>query len=182
MRIFRLIATPVILLALLGVLIWGATWGWRELTAPFPSPSPTPCVVKPLETLQPKNIRVNIMNGGFTTGLARQEATRLTNAGFQILHTTNTDEAVRGTVIRGNQTQNPEMLEMTASFYKNATIENDGRVDGSIDVLIGTDFAGKGEKPIKKMKVESGEVCVPNSPSPTPSASPSPAASPDENG
>ena len=24
------------------MLIWGATWGWKELTAPFPTPTPTP--------------------------------------------------------------------------------------------------------------------------------------------
>ena len=178
MKTFRLIATPVILLALLGVLIWGATWGWKELTAPFPTPTPTPCVVKPLTTLQPKNVRVNVMNGGFTTGLATREATRLKNAGFKVLKTTNTDEAVRGTVIRGNGTQNPEMLAMVASYYKDATIENDGRIDGTIDILLGTDFQGEGEKPQKKVKVASGEVCVP-APSASPSPSPSPSASPE---
>lgn len=175
MKTLRLIATPVILLALLGVLIWGSFWGWRELTAPFPTPSPTPCVTRPLETLKPKNIRVNVMNGGFTTGLATREANRLKEAGFQVLKTTNTEESIRGTVIRGNKSQNPEMLAMTASYFKDATIEDDGRVNGTIDVLLGTDFQGEGAKPKKKMKVESGEVCVP---APEPSVSPTPSPEP----
>lgn len=171
MKTFRLIATPVLLLTLVGVLIWGASWGWKELTAPFPTPTPTPCVVKPLEVLKPKNVRVNVFNGGFTTGLANRESNRLKKAGFTVLKASNTDEAIRGTIIRGNQQQNPEMLEMVASYYKDAAIEDDRRVQGTIDVLIGTDFQGEGDKPIKKLEVTSGEVCVPApSPSPTPQA------------
>ena len=70
MRIFRLIATPVILLGLLGLLAWGALWGWKALTAPIPSPSPTPCVTQTVETLTGQSVYVRIFNAGFTTGAA----------------------------------------------------------------------------------------------------------------
>lgn len=171
MKILRLIATPVILLALLGVLIWGALWGWKELSAPFPSPSPTPCISKTVKSVAPKNVRINVLNGGFTSGLANREASRLKTAGFDVIRVTNTDEAIRGTIIRGNQNQNPELMKMVASYFKSAAVENDNRVTGSIDVLLGTDFQGSGSKPIKKITVASGTICVP-----APSASPSPKA------
>lgn len=103
MRIFRLVATPVILLGLLGLLIWGALWGWRELVAPFPSPSPTPCVVQSAEAVTPAQVTVRVFNGGFTTGLATSEGQRLTEAGFKVTKVTNTDERIKGTIVRGNE-------------------------------------------------------------------------------
>ena len=84
MRIFRLIATPVILLGLLGLLIWGANWGWKALLEPLPSPSPTPCVMENTEMMNPTHVSVRVFNGGFTGGLANREGRRLTEAGFAV--------------------------------------------------------------------------------------------------
>ena len=70
MRVFRLIATPVLLLGLLGFLAWGASWGWQNLTAPAPSPPPTPCVNQSASAVTASNVSVRVFNGGFQAGLA----------------------------------------------------------------------------------------------------------------
>lgn len=174
MRIFRLIATPVLLLGLLAFLVWGAFWGWRNLTAPLPTPEPTPCVVVTQELVTVADVSVRVYNGGFTSGLARRQASRLEDVGFNVIRVGNTDERVSGTTIRGNEANNPAK-RLIMSYFQNATFENDDRVDGTVDVLLGSDF--EGETPVEEQifQVSSGEggtVCVPPSPEPTDSPSP----------
>jgi hypothetical protein len=35
-RVFRIVRTPITLLLLLGVLMWGAWWGYNNILAPVP--------------------------------------------------------------------------------------------------------------------------------------------------
>ncbi len=176
MRIFRLVATPVLLLGLLAFLVWGASWGWRNLTAPLPTPEPTPCVTETVEVVTPANVHLRVYNGGFTSGLATRQAQRLEAAGFVVVRTGNTDERIKGTVIRGNKTDDPA-VQLVASYFKDATVEYDERVDGTVDVLVGSEFAGNGESPLPQVETSTGTVCVPPSPAPSDSVSP-PQASP----
>lgn len=180
MRLFRLIATPIVLLALLGLLLWAGSWGWRELTAPIPTPEPTPCVTQPVDMVTPANVSVRVLNGGFTGGLAGKASKHLESAGFTILTVGNTDERIKTTVIRGN-IQNDAALELTASYFSGAMVEYDQRVDGTIDVLVGSEFAGFGEGPLLENPSDTGKLCVPPTPQPSPVPS-SPAASPSSEG
>lgn len=170
-----MIATPVLLLALLGFLIWGAAWGWRNLTAPLPSPSPTPCVTKKAAVITPELVSVRVLNGGFTSGLAGKVGKHLENHGYTILQVGNTEERVKGTIIRGSADDGP-MLQLVQSEFRNSTIEHDDRVDGSIDVLVGTAYEGVNKQFLKEVKSEGGVVCEFVSPSPSPSPSGSAAA------
>ena len=43
-RIFRVIRTPVTLLILFGMLLYGAWWGYHNIIKPIPPLPPTPCV------------------------------------------------------------------------------------------------------------------------------------------
>lgn len=167
MRLFRLIATPIVLLVLLGLLLWSASWGWRNLTAPLPTPDPTPCVTQPVDVVTPDKVSVRVLNGGFTSGLAGQASGRLETAGFKIVTVGNTDERVTSTVIRGNA-ENDAALQLTASYFNGATIEHDDRVDGTIDVFVGSDFGGYGEGPLTETTSNTGNLCVPPTPEPTP--------------
>jgi len=179
-RMFRLIATPVLLLGLLGFLVWGASWGWRNLTAPLPSPSPTPCVTKAAKVITAANVSVRVFNGGFNTGLAGRVAGNLRSKGFQILRTSNTDERVAETVIRGNP-ENEAALTLVQSHFLESVIQHDDRVDGTVDILVGTAWAGISANPLPEVATEGGVTCeYPSpSPSPSPSASPSGSAAPD---
>ncbi|TRY17829.1 LytR family transcriptional regulator [Tessaracoccus rhinocerotis] len=174
MRIFRLIATPVLLLGLLAFLVWGAFWGWRNLTAPLPTPEPTPCVTVTTDTVTVADVSVRVYNGGFTSGLARRQASRLEDLGFNVIRVGNTDERVSGTVIRGNEVNVPAKRLVMSSFT-GATFENDDRVDGTVDVLLGSDFGGETDPETEQIyQVSSGgSVCLPPSPEPTDSPSPS---------
>lgn len=172
MRIFRLIATPVLLLGLLAFLVWGAFWGWRNLTAPLPTPEPTPCVVVTQDLVTVYDVSVRVYNGGFTSGLARRQASRLEDAGFNVVRVGNTDERVSGTVVRGNVDNEPAR-RLVMSYFMDPVFENDDRVDGTIDVYLGSDFAGEGGEPYTQVSSgEGGTVCLPPSPEPTDSPVP----------
>ena len=185
MRIFRLIATPVILLGLLALLIWGASWGWKALTEPLPSPSPTPCVVEEAELVNVTHVSVRIFNGGFTSGLANREARRLTEVGFKVIRVDNTDERIRGTVIRANENQTGQ-IRLVKSYFLEPTVEYDDRIDGTVDIYLGTDFLGANDgsdpanPPLFQVSAPDGQICVVPEPSPSPSpslsGSPSPTA------
>lgn len=178
MRIFRLIATPVLLLGLLAFLVWGAFWGWRNLTAPLPTPEPTPCVTVTTELVTTADVSVRVYNGGFTSGLARRQASRLEDAGFKVIRVGNTDERVSGTIVRGNEDDVPAK-RLVMSYFVDAVFENDDRVDGTVDVLLGSDFGGEAPPDQQFHQVSSGEggtICVPPTPEPTGSPSASPAA------
>ncbi|WP_040283579.1 LytR C-terminal domain-containing protein [Tessaracoccus massiliensis] len=177
MRIFRLIATPVILLGLLGFLGWGFMWGWRELTAPIPTTPPTPCVTEETDVVIPSLVTVNVYNGGFTTGLARRIGTYLTDAGFAVARVDDSEEQIKDTIVRGNRDQNQSM-RMVGSHFIGVEFEYDERIDGTVDVLVGTGFQGYApEGEIFWQLASGGSVCRPpqatdESPTPTPSPEP----------
>lgn len=175
MRIFRLIATPLVLLALLGLLIWGALWGWSSLTAPLPSPSPTPCVVESAAVIKPAQVSVRVFNGGYTTGLAQKVQAHLADNGFKVVKVGNTDEQIKAVTLRGSKSQELQ-IQLLASQFVDPKIENDDRVDGTIDVLLTTDGPTYNEKPLTEIASPTGSVCVVASKSPSPSPSPSPTA------
>ena len=169
MRAFRLLATPALLIGLLIFLIWGANLGWNALTAPFPTPPPTPCVAQTLTTLTPKEVTARVYNGGFKSGLAGEVSQALKTAGFEVAKTTNTKEAVSKTVIRSGQ-NNAEAAKLVASYLLDPVLETDDRVDGTVDVILTTDSALSGSG-LTEIPVESGTICL--APSPSPSALPS---------
>lgn len=171
MRIFRLIATPLVLLGLLGLLIWGALWGWSSLTAPLPSPSPTPCVVESATVIKPAQVSVRVYNGGYTTGLAQKVQTRLVEQGFTVVKVDNTDEQIKAVTLRGSKSQDLQ-LQLLASQFVEPKIEHDDRVDGTVDVLLTTDAPKYNEKPLAEIASPSGSVCIVASKSPSPSPSP----------
>nr|WP_255622759.1 LytR C-terminal domain-containing protein [Tessaracoccus sp. OS52] len=125
-------------------------------------------------------VSVRIYNGGFTSGLARRQAARLEDVGFKVIRVGNTDERVTGTVVRANEKDAPA-IRLITSYFKEVKFENDDRTDGTVDVLLGSEFAGEGESPIFQVSPgEAGTVCLPPSPSPSgsPSGSPSPSPQP----
>ncbi len=174
MRIFRLIATPIIMLGLLGALIWGAMWGWKELTAPLPTPTPTPCVTMPADVVTPEQVTLRVFNGGFTSGLASRESQKMRDAGFTVIKVDNVDARVKAPVVRGNKREEPSMT-LVASYYENATLDFDDRVDGTVDLLLGSEKPEPVKKPLKEVET-GGSICVvpTRTPSPSPTASQEP--------
>lgn len=177
MRIFRLIATPVILLGLLGLLAWGAFWGWSSLTTPLPTPSPTPCVSEKSETVHVSMVSVRVYNAGHTTGQAKRVAAKLNEIGYNVIKTGNVkDDAnavIKQLTIKGNKNQVAQ-FRLIKSVFADPKIEYDDRVDGTIDLLVPTELPKFGDKPFAQVSSDNGTVCVVPSKTPTPAASPTP--------
>lgn len=165
-RIFRIVRTPVTLLILLGVLLYGAWWGYHNVIAPLPPPAPDPCVTQkvPKGQLKSSQVTVSVYNGGDRKGLAADVGRSLRGKGFKVLRTSNTEENVQKTVIIGADAKSPEVL-FIKSFFKDSVVRSDKRVDHSVDVLVGNKYAGFNKGGRTTYEVKSSTVCLPAQPS-----------------
>lgn len=161
-RYVRLFGTPITLLLLLGLLLYGAWWGRKNLLAPVPTPAPVPCASQKVgPQLTTSKVTVRVYNGGTQVGLAGQVGSQLTNAGFRVAGTGNTDQKVTTTVIVGSAAADPE-VKLVLGFFKNAKVRADKRVDHTVDVLVGSTFGGMNPKAPRSIAVSSGTVCLPS--------------------
>ncbi len=170
-RIFRIARTPVTLLILLGILCYGAYWGYTNVLAPVPPPAPTPCVDQSVQGGQLKSgqVTVSVFNGGDRKGLAGDVGRALREKGFKVAKTTNTAEKVQQTVIVGADPKAPEVL-FVKTFFKNSTVRGDKRADHSVDVLVGNKYGGFNGKAKTTFAVKSTTVCLPEQQTASPSA------------
>ncbi|HET9127865.1 MAG TPA: LytR C-terminal domain-containing protein [Propionibacteriaceae bacterium] len=173
-RYLRLFGTPITLLVLLGFLVYGAWWGYRNVMAPLPGSTPAPCVTQSVgKHLTSSQVSVRVLNGGNTVGLAGRVAAQLTSAGFKVISTGNTSDVVTSTVVVGATKDAPE-VKLVLGFLKGAKATGDKRTDGTVDVLVGDGFSGFNPKASRQINVPGGTVCLPpKSASPSSSAKPS---------
>lgn len=167
-RIFRIIRTPITLLVLLGVLLWGAWWGYRNVIRAVPPAAPNPCVTQTVAKGQLKSsqVTVSVYNGGDRVGLAGDVGRTLRGKGFKVPRTTNTQEKIQKTVIVGADAKNPEVL-FVKTFFKDAVVRTDKRPDRSVDVLVGNKWAGYNKKAKTTYEINADTVCLPAQPSST---------------
>lgn len=177
-RYLRLFGTPITLLFLLGVLAYGAWWGYRNVMAPFPGSTPDPCVTQNVgKQLKSSQVSVRVLNGGTQVGLAGRVGAQLTTAGFKVTDVGNTSEVVASTVVVGASKNAPE-VKLVLGFFKGATVRADQRKDGTVDVLVGDKFGGFNTKASRQISVPGGVVCLPASASHSASASSSASSTP----
>jgi hypothetical protein len=169
-RIFRVVRTPVTLLILFGVLLYGAWWGYDNIIRPIPPLPPEPCVDQtlPKGQLKASQVVIKVYNGGDRKGLAADVGRSLRAKGFRVIVTTNTVERIQKTVIVGADGNNPEVV-FVKSFFKEATVRSDKRVDRTVDVLVGNKYGGFNKDAKATHQVEATTVCLPSQ---TPSATP----------
>jgi LytR cell envelope-related transcriptional attenuator len=173
----RVIKTPLMLLALIALVTFGGLWGWRNATADIPARQADPCVMTNVGTaLTPHYVTVRTLNAGLRGGLAKRVSTTLRSHGFFILKVNNSEERLAKTVIIGNSADSPE-VKLVAGYFKNATVQGDGRGDHIVDVLLGDDFDGYRSNPVKSVAVD-GPVCLPKLPDSVASTLPSPTPTP----
>jgi hypothetical protein len=169
-RIFRVVRTPVTLLILFGVLLYGAYWGYHNIIRPIPALPPEPCVNQsvPKGELQSSQVVVRVYNGGDRKGLAADVGRSLRGKGFRVTLTNNTVEKIQKTVIVGADVNNPE-VKFVKTFFKEAVVRSDGRVDRTVDVLVGNKYGGFNKKAKTTYQIDADTVCLPSqTPSPTP--------------
>ncbi len=176
-RYVRLVGTPVTLLLLLGILIYGGWWGYRNVMAPLPSATPDPCVTQNVgKHLTSSHVSVRVLNGGTQVGLAGRVGAQLSTAGFKVIDVGNTTEVVTSTVVVGASKNAPE-VKLVLGFLKGATARADHRTDGTVDVLVGNKFGGFNPKASRQIAVPGGVVCLPASATPSAGSSSTPSAS-----
>jgi hypothetical protein len=169
-RIFRVVRTPVTLLILFGVLLYGAWWGYNNIIKPIPALPPEPCVDQSVAKGQLKSsqIVVRVYNGGDRKGLAADVGRSLRGKGFRVTLTTNTVEKIQKTVIVGADANYPE-VKFVKTFFKEAVVRPDKRVDRSVDVLVGNKYGGFNKDANATYQVDATTICLPSqTPSPTP--------------
>ncbi len=162
-RIFRIVRTPITLLLLLGVLCYAAWWGYTNVLRPIPPAPAQPCVDQSINKGQLKSsqVTVKVYNGGNKRGLAGDVGRELRDQGFNVIRTTNTAEKISRTVIVGAEAKNPEVL-LVQSFFKNAVVKGDKRVDRTVDVLVGNKYAGFNKDAKRTYTVDAKTLCLPS--------------------
>jgi hypothetical protein len=162
-RIFRVVRTPITLLILFGMLLYGAWWGYNNIMNPIPALPPEPCVDQsvPKGQLQASQVVIRVYNGGDRKGLAADVGRSLRGKGFRVVITTNTVEKIQKTVIVGADGNNPEVL-FVKSFFKEAVVRSDKRVDRTVDVLVGNKYGGFKKDAKTTYQVDTTTLCLPS--------------------
>jgi hypothetical protein len=161
-RIFRVVRTPITLLVLLGVLLYAAWWGYNNIIQPVPKQQAAPCVPQKLAKgrLKSSQVSLKVFNGGDRKGLAADVGRALRAKGFRVIQTRNTVEKIEKTVIVGANVKDPEVL-FVKTFFKDAIVRDDRRVDHSVDVLVGNRYGGFNKDAKTTYRVKAGTVCLP---------------------
>lgn len=161
-RVVRALKTPVTMLLMLAFVVLSAQWAWRAATAPVPPRPPEPCVVTELgPQLLPEHVYVQIYNGSPTNGAARRLASILRADGFNVIKTTNADNPDHPTSeVVGFAEDSPEVVLVRQAF-DNIAFRADGRVDRTVDVVIGADGVRTIESPGFDVPLPDGTACVP---------------------
>ena len=161
-RIFRVVRTPLTLLVLLGVLLYAAWWGYNNVIQPVPKQQAPPCVQQTVAKgkLKSAQVTVKVFNGGDRKGLAADVGRALRGKGFKVTQTRNTVETIQKTVIVGASEKDPEVL-FVKTFFKDAVVRADERVDHSVDVLVGNRYGGFNKNAKTTYNVKASTVCLP---------------------
>lgn len=158
---------------LLGILVGGGWWGWNSLVNSSAEPT---CTEQKLTNnrLVPKQVVLNVYNGGARAGSAGRVAEALEKRGFNIDRIANEPKGdkVDVVVIRGAATNAPEVLLVAGQLNQKAQLIADGRTDHTVDLVIGAGFGSVKLKGAPSVAVPPGTtVCLPvvQTPQPIPS-------------
>ena len=162
-RIFRIVRTPITLSAIAWRTVLCGLVGIYQHMRPIPPAPAQPCVDQSINKGQLKSsqVTVKVYNGGNKRGLAGDVGRELRDQGFNVIRTTNTAEKISRTVIVGAEAKNPEVL-LVQSFFKNAVVKGDKRVDRTVDVLVGNKYAGFNKDAKRTYTVDAKTLCLPS--------------------
>ena len=168
-RVFRIVRTPLTLLVLLGVLAYGAWWGYTNVLKPLPPPAADPCVEQKVAKgqLNAESGHGQRLQRGHRRGLAGDVGRALRERGFKLQRTANTGEKVGRDRHHRRGAKNPEVLLVTG-FFRGAVIKADKRKDRSVDVLVGDRYGGFNKNAKTTISVKTPTVCLPSVRTPSP--------------
>jgi hypothetical protein len=169
------------LILLLGILVAGALWGYNLIVTGIKPVQPTPCVMVPMSELTPGSVVVRVYNGGSVRGRANNEAKALRELGYIVTSVGNTDEYINQPIIVGFSADSPE-VQLLASRYIEPLIRADGRLDHTVDLLVGDAELPLAPEPLTALPVATGRVCIAPQAIPTPTPTPTDEAAAGEGG
>jgi hypothetical protein len=155
--------TPVTMVILLAILAGGGWWGWKSLINSSAAPT---CTEQKLTNnrLVPKQVVLNVYNGGARAGSAGRVADALKKRGFNINRISNEPKGDKVDVVslRGAAANDPEVLLIAGQLNQKAQLVADGRTDHTVDLVIGAGFGSVKLKGIPSVQVPAGtSVCLP---------------------
>lgn len=169
--------TPLTLMALIAVLVFGLLVGWRLMTEPVPSlrdstgSSEPSCQVQELKagsTLRSSQVTINVLNSGTTPNLAGDTMRALTKRGFEGGLTGNAPQGVRAdsVVILDPDPKSDQVRLVAKQFAKRPKVEKSTEDDpAAVDIIVGNHFRVSRDldrDARKSMKVRgTTDVCVP---------------------
>jgi hypothetical protein len=161
-RVFRAIRTPLVLLIFLGILVYGAWWGWTNIVKPVKSKPAHSCVPTKVtdKKLKTSQVTVQVKNGGDKRGLAGQVTKQLQGVQFNTRQPANTDKKIKKTVIVGHSAKDPE-VKLVKRFFKKAKARGDHRSGRRVDVLVGNGYKGFKKHAHRSYPVKTKKVCLP---------------------
>ena len=165
--------TPITMVILLGILVGGAWWGWNSLVNSSAEPT---CVEQtlPNNRLVPKQVVVNVYNGGAKAGTAAAVAELLTKRGFNVGKIANEPKGDKIDVVsvRGATDDAPEVRLIAGQLTQKALTVADNRTDHTVDLVLGRGYSSLKAKGLPSIAVPPNtSVCLPviHTPQPIPS-------------
>jgi LytR cell envelope-related transcriptional attenuator len=128
------------------LLVLGATWGFAQVTQPFPGKVDPPICVDTSfpagERLYPEDVTVSVLNASKREGLAGRTMSELTTDGFDEGQTRNAPDktAVARVEVWTNDKDNPAVLLVRSRLGQAEVIEKADPGAAGIVVVVGDDF------------------------------------------
>lgn len=161
-QVVRALKTPITMLLLLAFVAWVAQWALNATRAPIPPRPPDPCVMTQVgPEFRPELAVVAVYNGTETNGLAKRVAALLRADGFKVVKTTNaeTTDHVQTEVI-GVAEDSPEVI-LVMRVVRGAVFVADARPDHTVDIILGSEYAGINEDADLIVPLPDGMACLP---------------------
>jgi hypothetical protein len=156
--------TPITMVVLLVILIGGVWWGWNSLTN---SSAEQNCVDQklPNNRLVPKQVVVNVYNGGARAGTAQKVADELRKRGFNVRKVANEPRGDKTDVVavRGTAADSPELQLILGQLNQAPEKVGDKRADHTVDLVVGVKYSGLKTKGVPSIAVPADStVCLPS--------------------
>jgi LytR cell envelope-related transcriptional attenuator len=170
----RNLRTPITLLVLLALLVAGAYFGWRSLTAPAAQAPVSrhhkaPCrthTIKPGHRISTHDVRVNVYNAGSIVGLADNTMVALVKRGFRqgSIGNTGSGSHVSAVQIRAPKPKSPEARLLAKQFQGKVTMRRAKHSRGqALNVVVGNAFRGLAKHAPTSIKANATtSVCQPS--------------------
>ena len=162
------VRTAITLAALVLLTLLGVTWGWAQMTKPFPGKVDAPICVDTAyragDELFVQDVTVSVLNASSREGLAGRTQQELSNVGFPAGETGN---APKGTAITGpaeiwvDDVDNPGAKLLRARIGKVPVVAHPENTQPGITVVVGDSFGELRQGPESVILDDDAVVCSP---------------------